>query len=58
MGDLLKVDSHQIEVIIQGTRLWQGWSVPPNGGGGGPNDNVMTLTLGLQPRQGAWKGEG
>jgi hypothetical protein len=58
MGDLLKVDSHQTEALIQSTRLRQGWSIPPNGGSGGLNDNVTTLILGLQPRQGAWKGEG
>jgi hypothetical protein len=40
-GDLPKVDSYLTEVPIQNTVPWKGWSVPPNGGGGGPNDKPL-----------------
>jgi hypothetical protein len=35
-NDLLKVDSHLNEVLIQGTGPWQGQNVPFDGRGGGP----------------------
>jgi hypothetical protein len=56
IGDLSKVNSHLIEAPIQGMGLWRGHSVPPNGGGGGPNSRCRNPNLGLTTKVRACEG--
>jgi hypothetical protein len=56
IGDLSKVDSHLTKAPIQGMGSWQGHSVPPNGGGGGPNSRCCNPNLGLTTKSRAYEG--